>query len=439
LVVAAVQTGKSFCNSLEQALGAMEVPNRLKILLSASERQSCELMEKVKAHTRAWDCKFEDGYFGDGTSIAEHRVIFPNKSRLIALPANPDTARGYSGDVFLDEFALHRDSKAIWAAMMTRATRGYKVRVASTFKGTLNKFYELAKLLGLHEGVRPGGQPMFKNGWSGHWVDIYMAREQGMAIDIDGMRQAIDDEEIWDQDYCNIPIAGADCFLALELVLACESGEASIEWDGQARPGLSAGWDFARKRDGSVIMIGEPVADLVVIRGVKWLDRLTFSDQKKIAREVAQVVEQSGGRFAIDATGNGSQIAEELHEEFPCVEAVEFGSSVETGAKTDDGKAVKVPVKERMALLGKRRFEERTFRLPESPRIRRAIQAVKRYVGPTGAMRLDAPRTDAGHADEFWALMLLNAALTESHSRVPIDECGPQGRTVMGNAMERVF
>jgi len=36
--------------------------------------------------------KFEDGYFED-TSIAEHRVIFPNGKRLIALPANPDTAR----------------------------------------------------------------------------------------------------------------------------------------------------------------------------------------------------------------------------------------------------------------------------------------------------------------------------------------------------------
>ena len=102
------------------------------IMLSASERQSVELMEKVKMHTRAWDVRFEDGYFGQ-TEIIEHKATFPNGNRIIALPANPDTARGYSGDVFLDEFALHRDSRAIWAAMMTRATRGYKVRVASTF------------------------------------------------------------------------------------------------------------------------------------------------------------------------------------------------------------------------------------------------------------------------------------------------------------------
>jgi hypothetical protein len=35
---------------------------------------------------------------------------------------------------------------------------------------------------------------------------------------------------------------------------------------------------------------------------------------------------------------------------------------------------------------------------------------VKRYTSPTGHFRFDAERTDAGHADEFWALALMNAA-----------------------------
>jgi hypothetical protein len=73
-VLASVQTGKSFTTSLEFALGAMEIPNRLKIMLSASERQSVELVEKLKMHTRAWDVAFEDGYFGQ-TEIIEHRAI----------------------------------------------------------------------------------------------------------------------------------------------------------------------------------------------------------------------------------------------------------------------------------------------------------------------------------------------------------------------------
>jgi phage FluMu gp28-like protein len=438
LVVASVQTGKSFVISLDEAMDAFAKPRRLKILLSASERQSLELMEKVKAHTHAWDAKFEDGYFGD-TSIAEHRVILPNESRLIALPANPDTARGYSGDVVLDEFGLHRDSRAIWAAMMTRATRGYRVSVSSTFKGTDNKFYELAKTLGLHEGIAPAAQPVTANGWSGHWVDIYAAVAQGLAVDIEAMRQAIDDEEIWLQDYCNVPMSGAENYIPLELVLACESSDATIEWDGRPRPGLSAGFDVARKRDASVIVIGEELGDVVVVRGMQWLDRMKFADQRKICRDVATVIEASGGRFAVDATGIGAQLAEELHDEFPCVEAVEFGSAVETGAKSDEGKAVKIPVKEHMAALTKRRFEDRTLRIPESPRLRRACQAVKRYVGPTGAIRLDAPRTDKGHADEFWALALLVAALTGNRSYVPLADCQTEGTPVLAGLMERSF
>lgn len=440
LVAAAVQSGKSFGTSLEFALDRMAPQGaHLGILLSASERQSVELIEKVKMHTRAWDCKFDDGYFGE-TSIAEHRVIFPNGNRLIGLPANPDTARGYSGDVFLDEFALHRDSRAIWGAMMTRATRGYKVRVASTFKGTENKFYELAKMLGLHEGIRPETQPVTRNGWSGHWVDIYMAQAQGMPVDIQGQKAAIDDEEIWLQDYCNVPMNGAECFIPLELVLACESGEAQLEWDGWTRPGLCAGMDIGRKRDRTVILLGEPMADLVVVRGGIWLARTPFAEQKKAAREVARAVEAGGGRFAIDATGIGSQMAEELHMEFPCVEPVEFASRVEAAGETAEGKQVTVPVKERMATTLKRRFEDRTLRLPESPRIRRAVQAVKRYVGPTGAVRFDAARTDQGHADEFWALALMVAAATGASGYQPMTtHSAIGGEPVLAGMLERSF
>ena len=439
-VAAPVQSGKSFGTSLEFCLERMKAGRALGIMLSASERQSVELMEKVKMHTRAWDIKFDDGFFGS-TEIIEHKATFPNGNRIIALPANPDTARGYSGDVFLDEFALHRDSRAIWAAMMTRATRGYKVRVASTFKGTENKFYELAKLLGLHDGVAPERQPVKRNGWSGHWVDIYMAAAQGMPVDIEGQKAAIDDEEIWLQDYCNVPMSGADAYIPLELILAAESSEAQLEWDGRSRPGLCAGFDFARKRDGSVIIIGEPLADLCVVRGAIWMNRMTFAEQKTIARGVAAAVETGGGRFCMDATGIGAQLGEELGKEFPCVEAVDFGSSMDTGAKTEAGDVVRQPVKERIAGDLKRRYEERTLRLPESSRLRRAAGAVKRYIGPTGKIRLDAARTDTqGHADEFWALALLVAAMSGSgHYQSMADFGAVGGRTVLGNFMGRKF
>jgi phage FluMu gp28-like protein len=414
-VVASVQSGKSHATSLEAALDCVSVPNSLWLLLSASERQSIELMEKIKMHTRAMGAAFDEGFF-ERTDIVEHRAKFPNGSRIIALPANPDTARGYSAHVFLDEFALHRDGRAIWAAMMTRATRGYKVRVASTFKGTENKFYELMKSLGLHEGVRPEAQPVKANGWSGHWVDIFMAREQGMPVDIERTREALGDEEVFLQEYCNMPMSGAENFIPVEMVIACEAREASLEWDGIQDDGLFAGYDVARKKDLSVIWILQRRGDQVVTRGVIWMERMPFAKQLVYAREVAQATQ----RFSVDATGIGAMIAETLHGEFPWVEEVQFTAAV----------------KERMAVELKRRMEERTILLPESAKIRRACAAVKRLVGPTGNIRFDAGRTDQGHADEFWALALANAAATGAASYVPAKECGLVGKPIMSGLRE---
>ena len=454
IVVAAAQAaGKSFVTSLESAIDRMKpgaASAQLGILLSASERQSLELMEKVKIHTRAWDVKFEDGYFAE-TSLAEHRTIFPNGKRLIELPANPDTARGYSGDLVLDEFALHRDSKAIWAAGMTRVSRGFKCRVASTVKGLNNQFGELLKMLGLADGVAPEKQPVERQGWHGYWVDAAMAVAQGSPVDLEAMRNAIADEDIWLQDFCNVPMEDGSQYIPLAMLLECESSEASLDWDGKPRPGLCAGYDVARKRDGSVIFLGYPIGPLLVICGVKVLSQMRFEQQREICAEVAEVVEASGGRFALDATGIGMQLGEELstgftdasgrRRRFECVEPVNFATAVESDLKDGEGKPLKMLVKERMAGLVKRRVEERTLWLPESVQLRREFQAVKRYIGATGAFRLDSERTGkGGHADWFWAVALLCGAMEgPKRQYVAAGDCEVGGRTVLGNLMEAAF
>ena len=125
---------------------------------------------------------------------------------------------------------------------------------------------------------------------------------------------------------------GSD-YIPLQMILACESSEALWIGTAKERPGLCAGYDVARKRDGSVIFIGYPVGPLMVVCGVKVLSRMSFADQKKICIEVAEVVEASGGRFAMDATGLGMQLGEELSAQFTCVEPVNFASSVDSDVK----------------------------------------------------------------------------------------------------------
>lgn len=445
-IVASRQSGKSHTLATDSVVEAVSPTAPLEVILSRGERQSLEVIAKVKQQCQAMGMAFgaEDSFFGD-TSLLQHTVTFPNGYRIVGLPANPDTARGYSGHLKLDEFGVHRDSMEIWKAAAPIATRGFRITLASTFKGKENKFYQVMNDLGLADGVRPQWPPVRKNGWSGHWVDIYMAAEQnrrclGLSMDVEKLHQAIGDEDIWMEEFLNIPMSDAADYISLEQVLACEDDDvARLVWDEKPAVGLCGGWDFARKRDRSVIILGMEIAGLLVVSGVIYLDRMTFDAQYAAGRQIVEMVQHADGTFAMDAGGNGAMIAEKLQKEFACVQAVQFGGRVGSGAKDDQGKAISELVKVRIARDLKQRFENRTLRIPASPALRRAVRAIKRMTSPTGNVIIDAARTEQGHGDEFWALALLNGAVAGSTGYVAASEGGVMGRPVMGGLMGRVF
>jgi phage FluMu gp28-like protein len=103
LAVKATQIGYSFAASLEAVLDAIS-RRTLWIVLSRGERQSLEFMQKVVQHVEALRIAsggLETAAF-EHTEVRELAVKFPNGSRIIGLPANPDTARGYTGNMILD-------------------------------------------------------------------------------------------------------------------------------------------------------------------------------------------------------------------------------------------------------------------------------------------------------------------------------------------------
>jgi len=148
--LAARQIGKSFAAACEVVRDCHLRPGTTWVVLSAGERQALEFMEKVRGWTAAFGLGVE-GYAEERAAaeavLKSASVRYPNGSRVIALPANPDTARGYSANLVLDEFAFHQDSTAIWRAILpsiTNALRGeLKVRVLSTPNGQGNAFYRL--------------------------------------------------------------------------------------------------------------------------------------------------------------------------------------------------------------------------------------------------------------------------------------------------------
>jgi phage FluMu gp28-like protein len=421
MAVKSAQIGYSTATAGWAVNRCLHIPRRNIIFLSRSERQALELGEKAKAFVDAFRGVAADWSPNEtfaGTSVLQHEVRFGNGSRIIVLAANPDTARGYTGDVVLDEFAFHKDSQAIFTAVYRQVSLGYAMRILSTPNGQQGKFYELAKQLELDTGVRPARQPVRvgagprarpqaqplgqaqgpapTNPWSGHWCDIFLAVEEGLPLNPEEVRGGCD-EDTWLQEYCCQFISQASEWISPELYQQCVSSEATVSADleGLRQPSsgnLYAGWDIARNRDLSVIWINELVGDVTWTRAVIEMKNTPTPDQIREARSLMPNLR----RLVIDKGGMGLVIFEALEREFPGqVEGVQFTQ----------------PKKETMAVMAKRRMEEFKVRLPDVNSVRQSFRSVKKSVNALGLTRFDAEHDSRfGHADHWWAFCLAEAA-----------------------------
>ena len=456
--LASRQIGKSFALSMEAVVEALEARCN-NLILSSSERQSREVMQKVFSHLRYLKVRSEDVIRAEKESREE--VELPNGSRIISLPANPDTVRGFSGNVFLDEFAFHRDSNEIWKSMYPAITRGKRIRVSSTANGRSNMFYRL----------------WTEGDFSKHETSIHAARAEGLDVDIVALRRGIADPVSWAQEYECRFLDEAGAFITYEMIAACEddgaSKELNVNLDSRLRhAGMTnknnygndvksrkdvmpedsnrasaltfnsgdfyLGMDVARKGDLTILWLWEKVGDVFWTRMVKEMRNAPFRLQRDFLygllggffickdvmpedsnrastlnvnldsrlRHAGMTNKNNCGndeqnkirirRCCIDSTGIGTQLAEEAISEFgPLAEAVTFTQKV----------------KEDLAVTLRRKFEDRHVRIPADREIREDIHSVKRSATSAGNIRFDAQRTELGHADRFWAAALgLHAA-----------------------------
>ena len=83
------QWGKSTVAGIKAVHRAYTVPGSLVVVASPSERQSAEFVQKVKP----WLRKLGITPRGDGNNKTS--LLFPNGSRIIGLPGNENTLRGF--------------------------------------------------------------------------------------------------------------------------------------------------------------------------------------------------------------------------------------------------------------------------------------------------------------------------------------------------------
>ncbi|HLJ87748.1 MAG TPA: terminase family protein [Candidatus Angelobacter sp.] len=393
LMVKGRQTGLTFSTTLRHVRRRLATKGTT-VWISASERQSKEAIEYCKVHLQAVKeaFDFEEIEFPDTTEKAYQITFHHNGSRIIAMPANPDTIRGFSGDVVLDEFAFHRDAMKIWRGAMAIISRGHSLEVISTPNGQSGKYWDICR----QASVDPlGGMKecrWTKGIWSVHWLDIYTAVEERCPVDVAALREAAGDEDTWLQEYCCAFLADAQNYIPMELVVSCESAHATVDLAVESLVGnVYQGVDIGRKKDRTVDIALEKVGDVLWMRRMNTMERTPFRAQF----DLIEPVTRRSLRSCVDSTGIGAQLAEDLK--------LKHGPKVEEVVFT-------IANKEAMATETKRAFEERRVRIASAPALRRSINAVKRYSSTTGHFRFDAERTEQGHADEFWSLALAIAA-----------------------------
>ncbi len=438
IAVKSARIGFSFATALEAVLDCIAHPKATWTVLSASKPQSVEfiqtchtLLELIHGTVKLYEDENFYDELGEYEAI-QQRVSLPNGSRIIALAANPRTARGYPGNAILDEFGHHAESYAIWAAITRQTSLGHKIRVLSTPNGEQGKFYDLCLELGLTFGVAPDYNFQKYKGWGVHWIDAAMAIAQGCPINLEEMRQMIQDDDIVDQEFNCIFLKSTGAWLPLELIKASEDDGATVDWPGGYRPrgDLFGGIDVGRVKDRTTFWIKERVGDVLWTRMVLGIHGMPFNKQAELLNPYVKMTT----RTAIDSTGMGIALFDLLNvENAGRVMGINFaGSSRLRDEKREKARATShvedgaVKMKTDLAVKIKLSMEGGKERIPYALDIRTELQAIKRMPTATG-VTFDAPRVPietgvAGgpkqkgfaHADHFWGCALATYAATSS-------------------------
>lgn len=380
------QIGKSFAAAAEVVTHCVEHPGEFWIILSAGERQALEMMEKVKQWLKAWDAVVAwEGIDRDGVTqeVKSAEARLANGSRIIALPANPDTARGYSGNLILDEFAFHRDPAAIWRAIyptISNPLKGeLKCRILSTPNGQGGrgaKFYEIWS--------DNSGR------WSHHKTTIHDAKGNGLPIDIEALRAASGDADGWRQEYECEFIDSSRVAFPYDLIAGCEDERASLtprpplEERPETAGRLYCGIDVGTVNDPTVCLTLEERGGRYFVVEVLKVQGAALSDQDAfLAPRI-----QRATRASIDASGIGRDIAQRMERR--------FGGKVISQVTTAKWK--REIFQDLQAAMS-----DKVLALPPDRGFRDDLHAYE-VTGAGESAHYRAPRTDEGHSDITSAL-----------------------------------
>lgn len=362
------QIGWSTLFGVESLIEAVEHSREI-LLVSASERQSKALLEKVYM----WDRLFQKmGKPSLVNSQSKTECSTVNNGRIYSLPASPNTIRGFSGSVFLDEFAFHQQAQEIYKAVFPMIIRkeSYGLRIASTPFGDLGRFYN----------IWTGD-----NDYSKHRVTLDDAITSGVNVDKDQIKKNFSADEYAQEFDCQF-ITSGNTYIGLELLTKAFLSDVSNIPFGTGYTYI--GVDIGRHHDLFVIYVIENINGIYYERERVELAKTPFHIQDEALEKAIKLYKPVGVR--IDATGMGEEKAEKFSNKYSFCSGIKF---------TNESKI-------KMAGDLKALFERGIIKIPPDQDLINDIIKVKRKATIAGNIRFEAETTAEGHADRFWALAL---------------------------------
>lgn len=395
------QTGKSFAVACRVALRMLAIPGLTVVVAAPSGRQSAESLDKVKDWLRsfsvAWSEELADLRDVDSDLFAKS-IKLKNGSRCIAVPGKPDTVRGFSGDIWLDEFAFFEQPQETWKAILptiTNSLRGGRksVIITSTPNGRGERGRRFFSIM---TGEARGA-------WSRHLVPLRRAIEEGLPTDYQELADLMDDAVAQAQELDCEFLDDTSELLSYELIAAATCPEASRVVSpeflatavGCGRD-IRLGIDFGRTKDPTVCWMLERVGDVCFTREVLVLKNCSTPVQEDLLRRRIRVAR----RVCFDYTGPGIGMGDHLEQEFGRWNPArhEFGK-MELCTFT-------VALKRDIFPKLRRAFEAPVrVRIPAGEDIREDLHSMQQLV-KNGEYTYCAPHTAEGHSDRCTALAL---------------------------------
>ncbi len=411
------QLGLSYADSYRSVRLAAAKNARLDVwVVSRDELQARQYLLYCKRWAKVLNHACEDlgeKLIDADKNLTAHVLKFANGICIYCLSSNPDAIVGKTGHVVLDEFALHKDQRGLYAVAKPVIQWGGTLSIISTHRGSLSVFNQIIR------DIREKGNPM---GWSLHSIPVQKAVEQGLVEKInaasgrtetreqwlDRQRAECLDEESWQQEYCCKPSDDNAAFIGYEAIINCVDATAprTLAQLQESDHPLYVGFDVARTQHLSVIDVEEKVGDVFWERMRVEMRNTSFEEQEFELNRLMALPQVK--RCAIDATGLGKQIAERMEKRWHYrIEAVSFSAQV----KSDLAYPLKLAI------------EQRRMRYAGDPRLFADLRGIRKVVSIAGNERFDGESGDS-HCDRFWSKALALAAgkaRTEYRATVVMD------------------